>query len=425
MSNMQPNGGNGQDFWGLLGRTMLPFGLDKYLPVAGAAVNQWWKSPAKTVDWNAAGPTQDEIGSTMIGPSVPRAIKLSDLPSMPYANYNPNGPDFPTNYRNPGYDQTGTADVTYLDMLKSLLEQGAGGGGNFGAALASINKERANVNKTYKENRADIKTMFGNLTTSRQADIPKYGELQAAGREGVAAQTAANAAQTRDAEAARLEAANRARAELGLGDIAAASATGDIATKTSEAGLADQAALAEISRSNSLTNQAIGEQAIQDEIQRYGSDQSSALSDLGTTRDAYLRDISGREQNILAQQAAAQAQASQANAQFQLQIAGLINQYEQGQIDANKPEGAFAKWVSQYGANDQAAAAAAVGAHNAFYNWIQTAGNLTGPTSGKPMNAMEAINAFAKASPENAKMLQTTPSLNLLLQDLWNAGLGK
>ena len=477
MSNMQPNDGPSKwwDALGFLTSSVNPFMLNRQLkrydPLTNAAqgaydqqnlqnvVNQINQNGNPVYVPFGSGPNMayDARSYLELGSNPMNLGGLGNLPSVPvnssaaaiYYQNHPKGPNAtatgltgtaagqgtgnagvqPWNVAANLYSQThptatgaGTTEVTYLDMLKSLLEQGAGGGGNFGAALASIRKERAGVNKTYKENKADIKNMFGNLTTSRQSDIPKYGELQAAGREGAAQQTQAIASQTRDAEAARLEAANRARAELGLGDIAAASATGDIATQASEAGLADQAALAEITRNSGLTNQAIGEQAIQDEIQRYASDQTGALQDLGTTRDAYLRDISGREQNILSQQAAAQAQASQANAQFQLQIAGLMNQYEQGMITPGTPEDALSKWISNYagGGEDQAATADAATTSAAFWNWIHTADQLTNKTTNKPLTANEALGAFTKYDPETAKLLQANPYLNLLLLDMWN-----
>ena len=311
----------------------------------------------------------------------------------------------------------------YLNMLYGLLNQSQGGG-SYGSALSSIQNERKGVNKRYKENQADIKNMFGNLTTMRRGDIAGVSQLAETGRATSAQQTAAQATQTRNAEATRLAAANQARAELGLGEIAGAAATGDLATQAAEAGLADQSALAQIGRTASEVNQNITEQAINDEIARYSTEQGQSLESLGRSRDTALSDVAGREQQILMQQAAAQQAAQQANTQLQLQIASLVSEYEAGKLKANTPTGVLGKWLSEYGGNDPAAGAAASTASASFWNWIQSADNLMGK-DGKPMDAINAVSAFAKYDPETAKLIQGNPSLNFLLTGIWNSALTK
>lgn len=312
---------------------------------------------------------------------------------------------------------------TYLNLLYSLLEQSKNVGG-YGSALSSIQRERKGINTRYKENQGDIKNMFGNLTTMRRQDIPNVSALAETGRAKSAEQTSMLAQQTRDAEAQRLAAANQARAELGLGEIAGAAATGDIATQASEAGLADQAALAQIGRTASEVNQNITEQAINDEIASYATDQNLALQELGRSRTSALSDLAGREQQILMQQASAQQAAQQANTQLQLQIAGLVNEYQAGKIDVNSPTGVLAKWVTDYAGDDETAKANGAYTSGAFWNWIQNTENLMGK-DGKAMDAIAAVNAFAKYDPETAKLLQADPSLNFLLTNIWNTALTK
>lgn len=386
-------------------------------------VGEWWnsllrsggKAVADMFDPAATGrpsnyygmttsPMKDPTRTGNVNPNLPVSKAIID--SAPTTlNPQPQAPD------------------TYLNLLYSLLEQSKNTGG-YGSALSSIQNERKGINTRYKENQGDIKNMFGNLTTMRRGDIAGVSQLAETGRAASAQQTGNIAQQTRDAETQRLAAANQARAALGLGEIAGAAAGGDIATQASEAGLADQAALAQIGQTASQTNQSITEQAINDEIARYSTEQGQSLESLGRSRDTALSDVAGREQQILMQQASAQQAAQQANTQLQLQIASLVSEYEAGKLQANTPTGVLGKWLSEYGGNDPSAGVAASTASASFWNWIQSADNLMGK-DGKPMDAINAVSAFAKYDPETAKLIQGDPSLNFLLTGIWNSALTK
>lgn len=360
--------------------------------------------------------------STKLGTVTPPP-KFTTLPGEQYSGTIDSAP---TTLNPPA--PTGDGGDTYLNLLYSLLEQSKNVGG-YGSALSSINKERQGINTRYKENQGDIRTMFGNLTTMRRNDIPGVSQLAEAGRATSAQQTGNIAQQTRDAEAQRLAAANEARTALGLSDIAGAAAGGDIATQASEAGLADQAALAQIGRTASEVNQNITEQAINDEIARYSTDQNLALQELGRSRTSALSDVAGREQQILMQQASAQQAAQQANIQLQTQIAGLVNEYQTGLLEAKSPKGVFAKWVNDYAGNDPAAATDATYISGAFMNWIQNADLLTNKTTNKTLDAPGAVNEFRKyvetADPEVVAKLDANPSLIFLLSGIWNTTLTK
>jgi hypothetical protein len=264
--------------------------------------------------------------------------------------------------------------------------------------------------------------MFGNLTTMRRGDIAGVSQLAQTGREQSAAQTSGYSQQMIDAENQRLTAANEARRALGLEQIADAAATGDVATEASNAQVADLGALSQIGRTASEVNQNITEQSINDEIERYSTEQDESLKELGRSRTSALSDISGREQQILMQQAQAQAAAKQASIQLQLQIAGLIGEYEAGKTQAGTTNDVVGQWASQYARDNPQAQQAAGNATLSFFNWIQTADNLRG-TDDKNLNALTAINSYAKANPEHAALLQEYPELNFLLTNLWNTSL--
>ncbi len=370
----------------------------------------------------ATSPMKDSTKKGIFAPTTPAETQyLPDGTIVPGEGYLI--PSAPTTLNPPPKPED-----SYMNLLYSLLEQSKNVGG-YGSALSSINRERQGINTRYKENQADIKNMFGNLTTMRRQDIPGISELAQTGRAQSAEQTGMLAQQTRDAEAQRLAAANQARAELGLGDIAAAAAGGDIVTQASEAGLADQAALAQIGQTASEVNQNITEQAINDEIASYSTDQNLALQELGRSRTGALSDLAGREQQILMQQASAQQAAQQANIQLQMQIAGLVNEYQAGQLQADNPKGVFAKWVNDYAGNDPEAQNDATYLSGAFLNWMQNADLLTDKMTNKTLDAPGAVNAFRKyvetADPEVVAKLDANPSLIFLLSGIWNTTLTK
>jgi hypothetical protein len=313
---------------------------------------------------------------------------------------------------------------SYLTLLKSLLDQ-ANAGPSYGAALQSIRNERKGVNKRYKENQGDIKNMFGNLTTMRRGDIAGVSTLAQTGREQSAAQTAGYSQQMIDAENQRLAAANEARQALGLGEIAAAAAGGDVATEASTAQVADLGALSQIGRTASEVNQNITEQAINDEIERYSTEQDESLKELGRSRTSALADISSREQQVLMQQAQAQAAAQQASTQLQLQIAGLIGEYEAGKITAGAPVEPLAKFLYENGAQEDPVLgenAAYVG--SSFQNWILSESPVN-PNTNKPYSPQEIPSVIAKFDPEIAARIRQDPRLNNLITALYLNASGK
>lgn len=313
---------------------------------------------------------------------------------------------------------------SYMNLLKSLLEQ-ANGGPSYGAALQSIRNERKGVNKRYKENQGDIKNMFGNLTTMRRGDIAGVSQLAQTGREQSAAQTSGYSQQMIDAENQRLAAANEARQALGLGDIAAAAAGGDVATEASTAQVADLGALSQIGRTASEVNQNITEQSINDEIERYSTEQDESLKELGRSRTSALSDISSREQQILMQQAQAQAAAQQASTQLQLQIAGLIGEYEAGKIEAGTPKDALGKFLYENGAQaDPTLGENAAYVGSSFQNWILSESPVN-PNTNKPYTPQEIPSVIAKFDPEIGARIRKDPRLNNLVTALYLSASGK
>jgi hypothetical protein len=228
-----------------------------------------------------------------------------------------------------------------------------------------------------------------------------------------------------DAENQRLAAANEARQALGLGEIAAAAAGGDVATEASTAQVADLGALSQIGRTASEVNQNITEQAINDEIERYSTEQDESLKELGRSRTSALSDISSREQQILMQQAQAQAAAQQASTQLQLQIAGLIGEYEAGKLQPGTPLIPLAKWAQENGADQDPALAeniAYIG--SSFENWLLSESPVN-PATNKPYTPQEIPFAFASFDKEAAARIRQDPRLNNLLTAMYLGASGK
>jgi hypothetical protein len=228
-----------------------------------------------------------------------------------------------------------------------------------------------------------------------------------------------------DAENQRLAAANEARQALGLGEIAAAAAGGDIATEASTAQVADLGALSQIGRTASEVNQNITEQAINDEIERYSTEQDESLKELGRSRTSALSDISSREQQILMQQAQAAAAAQQASTQLQLQIAGLIGEYEAGKTTAGTPTDTMGKFLYENGGlEDPVLGANAAYIGSSFWNWLQTESPVN-PATNKPFTPQEIPSAFAAFDKDAAARLQQDPRLNNLVTALYLSASGK
>jgi hypothetical protein len=400
---------------------------------------QWWNNVQTNLGNFGAGVGQYFNGLDLSKLNDPK----SSVGYMPIGDAGLSGPTLGANYNQirqntaaaqpkgkaivdngAGGGSTAPQADSYMNLLKSLLEQ-ANGGPSYGAALQSIRNERKGVNTRYKQNQGDIKSMFGNLTTMRRNDIPGVSQLAQTGREQSAAQTSGYAQQMINAENQRLAAANEARQALGLGDIAAAAAGGDVATESSNAQVANMGALSQIGRTASEINQNITEQAINDEIERYSTEQNQSLAELDRSRTSALADISSREQQVLMQQAQAQAAAQQASTQLQLQIAGLIGEYETGKLEAGTPKDALGKFLYENGAQaDPALGENAAYVGSSFQNWLLSESPVN-PATNKPYTPQEIPSVIAKFDPEIGARIRKDPRLNNLVTALYLSASGK
>jgi hypothetical protein len=189
-------------------------------------------------------------------------------------------------------------------------------------------KQVTGVNDRYAANAADIKNLFGTLTTMREQDKVKIQEqfvnTLVAQQEMLAGRTA----EVRKSTQAGVEAAQQAATELG------GPATGPVTSLTQQAaerGIAQSNALSTIWQ-NQMASQNMNTQAsIQNQIAGYGGQQAQITKDLGARRENQLMQLQGQQSEIDQQIASAKADYDQAvrnnNAAAARDAANRANQY--------------------------------------------------------------------------------------------------
>ncbi len=220
----------------------------------------------------------------------------------------------------------------YLDLLYGLYEQaGQGSGGanlsGYNASLKMLGKERKRMKARYKKYSEQISDIYGTLTginTSMIAGIAPAGEAM---RADLAAQEGQQAAATRSADAARLEAATKARAELGLEDVASQYAGGDVATTQAEGMITDRAANATAAQNTLLANEAIAKQQLTNQNLGRAVQEEASTAGLQRSLEDALAAIRAERVNVLNQRAQAASQGSGPNIGAQMGILEKIQEY--------------------------------------------------------------------------------------------------
>lgn len=304
------------------------------------------------------------------------------------------------------------ANDPYLKALYATLNGGGVNTSGYDQALQQNAAERKRLQQRYNTYSAQISDVFGNLSRKTLPEI-LLGATQSS--EAIRAQEAARqgqyATQTRSAEQARLEAANAARANLGLSDAAAAGAAGDLVTQTTEAGLADKAGMDAATLQTILANEAIAKGDINRQIASLGYGQQEALSKLGMSREDALAALAQQQAQIQAQKSQA-ISAGQPSSAEKLAVINAAEAYKQSVLGANAGSDPASKWL----ASNPSQAAAAKTLLGAFLPWFYNSAPTTVKETGKTPTLDQYIQMFVQASPEGGKLITSNPPLRDFLK---------
>jgi hypothetical protein len=312
------------------------------------------------------------------------------------------------------------ASDPYLDLLYGILEQSQQGSGGanlsgYNASLKMLGKERKRMKARYKKYSEQISDIYGTLTginTSMIAGIAPAGEAM---RADLAAQEGQQAAATRSADAARLEAATKARAELGLEDVASQYAGGDVATTQAEGMITDSAANATAAQNTLLANEAIAKQQLTNQNLGRAVQEEASTAGLQRSLEDALAAIRAERVNVLNQRAQAASQGSGPNIGAQLDILQKIQDYtnpkapgEPSALDVFKSRNKGLETVA-----DQAA--------DTFTDWIsKNYSTIPSVNLGKKPDAREVVNTFISqvgtTVPQAETWARNNNLYNLLIQ---------
>jgi hypothetical protein len=314
-----------------------------------------------------------------------------------------------------------------LDLLYQMFNQaGQGSGGRaadlsgYNASLKMLGRERKRMKKRYKKYEGQIADIYGTLTGINQSMIENIAPAGEAVRADVAAQEGQQAAATRSADAARLEAATQARAELGLEDLAGQYAGGDVATEQAEGMITDRAADTTAAQNTLLANEAIARQQLTNQNLGRTIQEESSTRDLQRSLEDALAAIRGERANVLMQRAQARSAAgggSGPNLGAQLEILERIQQYTNPQ-PSGEPSA-----LQTFQADNPTLANSAQQAADTFSEWIANNYNsipaVQGSTSGKaPAGAIvnTFIDQISTEIPQARSWTGNSAMYNLLLQ---------
>jgi len=306
------------------------------------------------------------------------------------------------------------------DLLMQIAT-GANAGGRsvdlsgYNASLKMLGKERKRMKARYKKYSNQIADIYGTLTginTSMIADIAPAGEAM---RADLSAQEAEQAAATRSADAARLEAATQARAELGLEDLAGQYAGGDVATTQAEGMITDSAANATAAENTLLANEAIAKQQLTNQNLGSTIQQEAATAGLQRSLEDALAAIRAERVNVLNQRAQAASQGSGPNVSAQMSILEKIQQYTNPQA-AGEPSALDVFKSRNKGLENVADQAA-----DTFTDWVtKNYSTIPSVRLGKSPDAREIVSTFISqvgtTVPQAETWARNNNIYNLLIQ---------
>lgn len=326
-----------------------------------------------------------------------------------------NSPNFVERY---GFATTDPLEINWADdpYLKALYSSLGGGADTSGydRALKQTADERKRMQKRYNTYSAQISDVFGNLS---RKTLPEMLTATAQSSEAIRAQEAAQQAKyaqdTRSSEQARLDAANAARAGLGLEGSAQAGATGDLVTQTTEAGLADKAGMDAATLQTILTNEAIAKGDINRQISGLGYAQDEALRKLSLSREDALAALAAQEAQIQTQRSQAITAAQPSTAE-QLAVIQAAEDYKQNVLKANSgatdPASQWLEANPDYKKPAQALIAS-------FLPWFYSAdAPAVNKQTQKTPTFDQYLQEFAATNPQGAQLLANNPPLRDFLK---------
>jgi hypothetical protein len=308
----------------------------------------------------------------------------------------------------------------YLDLLYGFMQQaGQGSGGanlsGYNASLKMLGKERKRMKARYKKYQNQISDIYGTLTGINKDMIAGIAPAGEAMRADLAAQEGQQAAATRSADAARLAAATKARAELGLEDVASQYAGGDVATTEAEGTIKDRAADTTAAQNTMLANEAIARQQLTNQNLGRTIQQESSETSLQRSLEDALAAIRAERANVLTQRSQAASQGSGPNIGMQMDILQKIQDYTNPQAPGEPS--ALETFKSRYTDLGTVADQAA----DTFTDWISR-NYSTIPTVklGKTPDAREVVNTFltqiSPTVPQAETWARNNNLYNLLIQ---------
>jgi hypothetical protein len=306
-----------------------------------------------------------------------------------------------------------------LNQLFQQAGQGSGGANlsGYNASLKMLGKERKRMKARYKKYSNQIADIYGTLSGINESMIANIAPAGEAMRADLAAQEGQQAAATRSADAARLAAATKARAELGLEDVASQYAGGDVATTQAEGMVTDTAARNTAAENTLLANEAIAKQQGANQRIGYGLQEEASTTSLQRSLEDALAAIRAERVNVLNQRAQAASQGSGPNIGAQMSILEKIQEYTNPSA-IGEPSA-----LDVFKNNNPTLANSAQQAADTFSEWIASNYNsipaVQGSTSGKaPAGAIvnTFIDQISGQIPEAKSWTGNSAMYNLLLQ---------
>jgi hypothetical protein len=302
------------------------------------------------------------------------------------------------------------------DLLLSFLQNTADTSG-YDAALGTIGNQRKQASKRYQTYSAQISDLFGNLgrkSATYAQEQAGIGQQSAVTRSQLAAQQAQQAEKTRSADATRLKTATEARAALGLGESASAGAAGDIATLRGEQALTDQQAIGQTTMDTILANEALAKLVSSRQAGAFDMAGQQAQQQLNMSYEEMLNSLANAEAQTKIQRSQA-ISAGAPSVSEQLAVLNADESYRQAlanQGNVTNPMDKASVWI-------QASPASAAGANallSTFIPWFTTEAAQVSQNTGRAATMLDIVNAYTKANPEGAQVLQSDPALYSLLQ---------
>ena len=312
------------------------------------------------------------------------------------------------------------ADDPYLNLLNQLFQQaGQGSGGanlsGYNASLKMLGKERKRMKARYKKYQNQISDIYGTLTGINKDMIASIAPTGEAMRADLAAQEGQQAAATRSADAARLAAATKARAELGLEDVASQYAGGDVATTQAEGMVSDTAARNTAAENTLLANEGIATQQLTNQNLGRAIQEESSNRQLQASLEDALAAIRAERVNVLNQRAQAASQGSGPNIGMQMDILQKIQDYTNPQAPGEPSP------LEIFKGRYQDLAPVADQAADTFTQWIaNNYSTIPSVKLGKVPDGREVVNTFlsqiATTVPQAEQWARNNNMYNLLVQ---------